>query len=217
MAWTNNEEELLILSDDTDIWSDFVLDEQIIDENNSTDTMISFDDISLDENTLNISEVSENTLTTTEDSENSFWDFSLWNDNESLISWESMSIDNDKTVLEEGFTSENLSFWSELDNDTTSVIEEDSNSWWTNVWTMTDILDEAIAKFVKREGLIWKDIDSRESNIKSLKNEIAELERKVNKENEEVSTLNTEKQAILKNRKALEKMKNDMNNSVTTK
>jgi len=72
---------------------------------------------------------------------------------------------------------------------------------------MADILDEAIAKFARREDVIASSIASREEHIKSLKEQIASLESAVNTDNEEVTRLNTEKQSIVKNRKALEKMK----------
>jgi len=72
---------------------------------------------------------------------------------------------------------------------------------------MADILDEAIAKFTRREDVIASSIASREEHIRSLKEQIASLESAVNTDNEEVVRLNTEKQSIVKNRKALEKMK----------
>ena len=60
----------------------------------------------------------------------------------------------------------------------------------------------------QREQLTnYYDNTSKEEHIKSLKAQIASLESDVNTDNEEVTRLNTEKQSIVKNRKALEKMK----------
>jgi len=232
MAWTTNDEELLILSDDSDNWSDFVLDEQIIDENkdNSLDSnFISFDSdvselsntdtkldsldfqVSLDENKLSDDNFSfsvdtekneqiESVDTVFEEKNEQVSDFSFWDD---LSNWFNESTSNlveDNQVSETPKVEENFF--------PTSIVEEEkittSNE---SVWTMTDILDEAIAKFVKREELIVSDINSKEEHIKSLKDQIASLESAVNTDNEEVIRLNTEKQSIMKNRKSLEKMK----------
>lgn len=248
MAWTTNDEELLILSDDSDNWSDFVLDEQIIDDNKNNslnDSIISFDtetqssdttsssnselkiessdletdfSISFDSETpvsndfafsveQNIDVLSDDTkieetpLTVTQETPN----FSFWLDN----SQEMPVISSQEPTIVESTKQEtpNFSFWEELTTETLTpvpTLEEVKDS---SVWTMTDILDEAIAKFVKREELIVSDITSKEEHIKSLKAQIASLESDVNTDNEEVTRLNTEKQSIVKNRKALEKMK----------
>lgn len=251
MAWTTNDEELLILSDDSDLWSEFVLDEQITidDKSNSSESeLISFDpeltgfDISSD------SESSDTPLIPSSEEENDFilsfdesdktenvslnenapdleksdLDFSLIQEEDSKSSDLNSTLDtkiNEKPVLKE----ENFSLGeSDLVENTSSVslepVKVENNNLFSSdlpfndsetslVWTMTDILDEAIAKFSKREELIVSDINSKEEHIKALKEKIASLESDVNTDNEEVIRLNTEKQSIVKNRKALEKMK----------
>lgn len=200
MAWTTNDEELLILSDDADIWSDFVLDEQMINNNGesfSNDEPISFDsDIpSFDISLWDDSKKDENEMLwlsndlsqeTQESGDNDYFWFS---------SWETTQKEESKDIEESDLSSklniENIPL---------------NQAVWTT-WTMADILDEAIAKFSKREDVISSSILSREEHIKSLREQIASLESAVNDDNEEVIRLNTEKQAIVKNRKALEKMK----------
>ncbi len=249
MAWTTNDEELLILSDDSDNWSDFVLDEQIIDDNKNNslnESIISFDTqmpsfdstssndelvkvenndlgadfsisldsetpvsndfaFSLDETSTLESEIKieESPLSTSEETS----DFSFWL--ESTQETSTLSFDEPVEVQETPVVSNiketsDFSFWEEITQTSSPVVEEVKDS---SIWTMTDILDEAIAKFVKREELILTDINSKEEHIKSLKAQIASLESAVNTDNEEVTRLNTEKQSIVKNRKALEKMK----------
>ncbi len=230
MAWTNNEDELLILSDDSDTWSDFVLNEQVINDNtSSTNDMISFDtwlenmDITLDpiqtetklvndnsndfsfsieqetEIPLSNLDVKENYLNLdTEKTDSSDFSFSLDSMSEKPSVIENTQPNSVETVSD-------FSFWENLDKQSEpSSVNKDTN--W-DIWTMTDIIDEAISKFLKREDLIWDDISLRESHVNSLKNDISELEKRVSLENEEISKLNIEKQAILKNRKSLEKMK----------
>lgn len=228
MAWANNDDELLILSDDSDVWSDFVLDEQIVNDNNSSiNDMISFDtwlgntDIKLD------SIQAEDKLVNDNSNDFSFsmdqnLDSSLSNldnnENNLNLVWEtsdssdfSFSIDSssEKPSLTEekpfSLNETDFSFWDDLNKQNESLPKNNNEN--SEIWTMTDIIDEAISKFLKREDLIWKDIESRETNVDSLKNEISELEKRVSLENDEISRLNTEKQAILKNRKSLEKMK----------
>lgn len=255
MAWTTNDEDLLILSDDSDVWSEFVLEEQIIDDNksnSSSNELISFDsdlpsfDISLSDD--NKSEKVESlVLDDTQDS----WDFMLSFDDNSNTKVDTQVLEESKTdnvtesndfwfslgneAKQEEFITPNLeTHWvTESSQDLFSLdstaevnisndnyqLDEDKKSdlfstevdtgETTNqtVWTMADILDEAIAKFAKREDIIAESILSKEEHIKSLREQIASLESAVNTDNEEVSRLNTEKQSIVKNRKALEKMK----------
>jgi len=250
MAWTTNDEELLILSDDSDNWSDFVLDEQIIDDNKNNslnDSIISFDtetpssdtisssnselkiessdletdfSISLDSETpasndftfsvdqdmdvlSDDTKIEETPLSVTQET----WDFSFWLDTQeetSTLSFDEPAKVEEAPVVSNVQATSDFSFWEEITETSSPVVEEVKDS---SVWTMTDILDEAIAKFLKREELIVSDITSKEEHIKSLKAQIASLESDVNTDNEEVNRLNTEKQSIVKNRKALEKMK----------
>lgn len=250
MAWTTNDEELLILSDDSDNWSDFVLDEQIIDDNKNNslnESIISFDtetpsfdstsstdselkiestdlgtdfSVSLDSETpasndfafsidqnMDIlwgeTQVEETPVVIAEESS----DFSFWLDSQeetSALSFEEPAKVEEAPLVSNVQATSDFSFWEEITETSSPVVEEVKDS---SVWTMTDILDEAIAKFVKREELIVSDITSKEEHIKSLKAQIASLESDVNTDNEEVTRLNTEKQSIVKNRKALEKMK----------
>lgn len=214
MAWTTNDEELLILSDDSDNWSDFVLDEQIIDDNknNSLNESIisfdtetpSFDSTSSTDSELKIESTDLGTdFSVSLDSETpASNDFAFSIDQNMDILWGETQVEETPVVIAE--ESSDFSFWEEI-TETSSPVEEEVKD--PSVWTMTDILDEAIAKFVKREELIVSDITSKEEHIKSLKAQIASLESDVNTDNEEVTRLNTEKQSIVKNRKALEKMK----------
>lgn len=221
MAWTTNDDDLLILSDDSNSWTEFVLDENVINDNESSsnwEDLISFDTdlASFWNDEIKIEEIEDNNL--------SDWfslDFSDSNDSET-------ELPIIEEVIEE-LPENNLSFWMDETVESTDnvslvpekkeeVIEKSLVFWATNsedvqttsVWTMTDILDDTIAKFSKREEMIWNDIKWREDHVLSLKAEIAKLEWKVTSENEEVSKLNSEKQAIVKNRKSLEKMKSDM-------
>lgn len=230
MAWANNDDELLILSDDSDVWSDFVLDEQIVNDNNSSiNDMISFDtwlentDIKLDSIQAEDKLVNDNSndfsFSMDQDLDSSLSNLDNNENNLNLV-WEtsdssdfSFSIDSssEKPSLTEekpsslNETETDFSFWDDLNKQNESLPKNNNEN--SEIWTMTDIIDEAISKFLKREDLIWKDIESRETNVDSLKNEISELEKRVSLENDEISRLNTEKQAILKNRKSLEKMK----------
>lgn len=246
MAWTTNDEDLLILSDDSDAWSEFVLDEQILwdDKNSSSNNsdFISFDsdltgfDISTSDET---NEKSQD-LWDNQDSNDFMLSFddvtSSWEIIENISSevqdlpvnddnlWFSLEKVSDEEILPSSIEPQSVSVSPEsqdifsLDENTSedtfskvdlSVENQDSlsnKSDWL-VWTMADILDEAIAKFAKREDIIAESILSKEEHIKSLREQIASLESAVNTDNEEVSRLNTEKQSIVKNRKALEKMK----------
>lgn len=246
MAWTTNDEDLLILSDDSDAWSEFVLDEQILwdDKNSSSNDsdFISFDsdlagfDVSTSDETIEKSQ----DLWDNQDSNDFMLSFddvtSSWEIIENTSSevqdlpvntdnlWFSLENVSDEEILPSSIETQSVSDWPEsqdifsLDENTSedtfskvdlSVENQDSlsnKSDWL-VWTMADILDEAIAKFAKREDIIAESILSKEEHIKSLREQIASLESAVNTDNEEVSRLNTEKQSIVKNRKALEKMK----------
>lgn len=217
MALTTNDEDLLILSDDNDIWSEFVLDEQIItdDQNNSWESeLITFDsDFTSFDVTSNSESNEVPSLKVSQEDEN---DFMLSFDQNEVKEENSFVNDNQDIGLnveknEEPSLEENVfSLWNDnLDEDNNLFSQESTSntSDVTSVWTMTDILDEAIVKFAKREELIASDISLKENHIKELKNQISALESAVNTDNEEVTRLNTEKQSILKNRKALEKMK----------
>lgn len=248
----NKDEELLILSDDTD--SDFKIDEDIIidDDSNLSDSLISFDDEKTEDTSKNkliedsddfsfsFEDSSEKTELESKDEkspENINLDlseelsFSLddsdSNDNEIVIKeteLNSFSLDlNDEVTNTESninsIPSDTQNNYIEEKNQDNSLVSEEINfmeseeidiSVWDEIWTMTDILSEAISKAEKRQLLIESDIDSREKHISDLKREISDLENNVWSENEEVSKLNSEKQSILKNIKSLEKMKTDM-------
>lgn len=235
MAWTTNDDELLILSDDSDSWTDFVLDDTIITDNESSSN--SEDLISFDTDLSNFWN-SEIKVEEVENINSTDW-FSL-DLSDSNVSETVLPIIEEEVVqdlpLNNSNNDDNLSFWideeSETNNDIVlesekkEEVAEDTFVFWTtnseevkttSIWTMTDILDDTIAKFSKREEMIWNDIKSREEHVLSLKAEITELEWKVTSENEEVSKLNSEKQAIVKNRKSLEKMKSDMTTAPTAK
>lgn len=266
----NKDEELLILSDDTD--SDFKIDEDIIidDDSNLSDSLISFDDEKNEDTSKNkliedsddfsfsFDDSSEKTELESKDEKSTentnldLWDdlsFSL-DDSETIVSdlntdkseLNSFSLDTD---LKNEDTNEsidsNLSSFNfeekveekveekpsedlfatdkniETDNIDFNESQELEESEWSEIWTMTDILSEAISKAEKRKLLIESDIDSREKHISDLKKEISDLENNVWLENEEVSKLNSEKQSILKNIKSLEKMKTDMNLPIEAK
>ena len=237
MAWTTNDDDLLILSDDNDSWTDFVLDDTIITDNensSNSEDLISFDTDLADfwNNEIKIEE--------TVNDNSSDW-FSLDFSDSNITDTELPIIEKEEIIEElpqnNTNSEDSFSFWMNETSETNidivlepekkeEVIEKDWFVFWvasskdvktTSIWTMTDILDDTIAKFSKREEMIWNDIKSREEHVLSLKSEIAELEWKVTSENEEVSKLNSEKQAIVKNRKSLEKMKNDMTNAPTLK
>lgn len=203
MAWKRNDDDLLILSDDSDSWTDFVLDDTVINDNkNSSESedLISFDTDLANFWNDEIKIENNETDNSPQNDLNNETNFSFWM--EDSIDEQTVETNNDTNKKDD-----NLAFW--------ETISEDVKA--TSVWSMTDILDETISKFSKREELIWNDIKSRENYVLSLKSEISELELKVSSENEEISKLNTEKQAIVKNRKALEKMKSDMNTATVVK
>lgn len=232
----NKDEELLILSDDSE--SDFKIDEDIIiddDDTNISDSLISFDDEKSDlpkeDNENNLSDDfslsfddskdSESSEIILEDSDSSddLVENSEENDSDNIsFDLDSDSQNDENLDSEKNFKSEESEWlWVNLDDwlidEEINIQDNDdfNNNSWIEVWTMTDILSEAISKAEKRQWLIESDIEKRETHISKLKNEIKELESKVWAENEEVTNLNTEKQSILKNIKSLEKMKTDMN------
>ncbi|MDD2907217.1 MAG: hypothetical protein PHH98_01115 [Candidatus Gracilibacteria bacterium] len=236
MAGTTNDDELLILSDDTDSGTDFVLDDQIIEENNTSiqgEDFISFDsdfsnlgnndndktsELKIEESTdvfsLNFDSANSENLNDNSisngvsqfDSNFSFGDSEL-KETQSVGNIVEMPLMEEKPQVE--VLLEEKKVEPVLEEEVFSLGNLSSNNpiVSNDVGTMTDILDEAIAKFEKREEHIESDIKSREEHISLLKGQIASLESAVNTDNEEVVRLNTEKQSIVKNRKALEKMK----------
>lgn len=113
----------------------------------------------------------------------------------------------------------------ETSNDFSMLVEEDSNNNTDNSFsfdlnpvedvthwnweTMLDILEWAIAKFDLRSERIKTDIENIDVRIKDLKWQISDLEKQVEEKNKEKAELTAEKTAITKNIKSLEKMKTD--------
>ncbi|MDD3144546.1 MAG: hypothetical protein PHV23_00380 [Candidatus Gracilibacteria bacterium] len=235
MAGTTNDDDLLILSDDTDSGTDFVLDDTIITDNESSsnsEDLISFD---TDLSNFGNSEIKVEEVENINSTDGFSLDLSDSNVSETVLPIIEEEVVQD-LPLNNSNNDDNLSFGIDEESETNNDIvlesekkEEVAEDTFvfgttnseevktTSIGTMTDILDDTIAKFSKREEMIGNDIKSREEHVLSLKAEIAELEGKVTSENEEVSKLNSEKQAIVKNRKSLEKMKSDMTTAPTVK
>jgi len=228
----DKDEELLILSDDTD--SDFKIDEDIIidDDSNLSDSLISFDDEKVQDTSKDklIQESDDFSFSFDDSSEKDVTDnlvqnpinesnLDLWSelsfdldDSETIISdldsnenetnslsldieWinedsktetfssdifdSSDKLDSDKkeeVKEEELFNSSEKSESESIDFISSENIEDSSES---EIWTMTDILSEAISKAEKRKLLIESDIENREKHISDLKKEINDLENNV--------------------------------------
>lgn len=215
-----NEEDLLIISDSSDTLDFWGIEPSDKTENNDLTDDFSFaieeeaPALSLDEN-LEKKEENENLdfLTiqedkneekeeilslTEEDTKNSLndlmWDFNIKEEKETETNIFENSLEEQKT--EENFVSD-LEFKKETEKQNNSLPEE--------VWDMSEILSRTISEFEKRENLIEEDISERESHISIL-------EKELNTEKTLVSDLKSEKIALEKNRKSIEKMKNDFEN-----
>lgn len=188
MAQTDkqNDEELLILSDDNDSSdTNFVLNS---DEDRN-------DAISNDWN-------NEALLfdTTIEDAPKTevHDDFTLSfdsDDKEAAAEQESLLEENNTWVNDNGFSFD-LAWTSSSSNLSQSE-------------TMFDIIDETISKLQSRSDKIEWDISLVDSEAKDLASRISELEKQVKDKEAEKEKLSSEKTAIAKNIKSLEKMKTD--------
>lgn len=125
---------------------------------------------------------------------------------ETLSLWDNLSFTEESPKTEDltqNLISENL---------VVPVINSSNNSVNSQkeIGDMSDILERTISEFSEREEMITSEITEKEAHIKALESEL-------NTEKEIMSDLNSEKSAIEKNRKALEKMKNDFENREESK
>jgi len=221
----NSDSSDFILADDT---MSFDIDDVKSEDKKEDDLIIKEDDHLWNDLSFDIEEdkSDENDLVITDSQD-------IKKDEDSLVFWEWLVDDNlsDNTKVDSDLTNEETDLSEKLEKDNSSddltswlLVEddkEDNNSLENletenevnSVWTMEDILVDTIAKFEKREEVIDSDISSREDHISKLKEEIKDLESQVENENSEVEKLNTEKQAITKNIKSLERMKNWLDNN----
>lgn len=232
MADQKQEEELLILWDESENDFDFSIDEETKKENSLSESsnppeLISFwDELILEEDNKKSTDSKESDLS----------DFSFWEEKESdeLVLEEEKSENDDLTFLDEDSITEN----DVLDNQSTQledniVIEDNSleNSESlvdlsqsitesnleeseksslveeVSVWSMVDILSEAISKAQKRESILSGDISLWEEKISDLKSQISDLESMISKEEANLWDLKNEKKSISTNIESLEKMK----------
>lgn len=248
----NNDDNLLILSDDNSI--DF-LDEKS--ENNSDDfdfTLIEENpvetEVSSTKNDLNdlLSQTKENTLETKNElsdllneskeapkkspeieqkpvNDIDFW--SILNDSENKSPKEENILEEKSEEKNKPKKEENIDFWNIFENTDETPKKEETNlpkkeeKQEENIFSLDEKTEEKIEKnpledvqdiseillntvkqFEKREEIINSEIEEKEKHIKALKEEL-------NIEEELVSDLKGEKEAIGKNKKSIEKMKND--------
>ncbi len=231
-----NDDELLILSDDTDNVEELHFDENHDNDLDTTEWFIDFwsdekdsnekesKKESLDFQTVDNSNQDTNELLDFDTSAFDMSDSSNQNqekDSDSKNKWESDSLESENSSDDLDFWG--LSLWDESDNTEEQTLwtdeeapkeeeslEENKDSL-ENFWTMEQILVEAIKKLESRENQIKDLVDWRQNEITELKKQISDLESKVESENIEVKKLNTEKDSIIKNRKSLEKMKDSEN------
>lgn len=187
-------------------------------ENSSDDELLILSDDSSDSNELIFEDTDKNVVET--------WKASK--DSEALISFDeedNNSLDLSDITKEEKKSDDLVSFdltdsteevKAEAPETDLKIEEDDSSSLFDSVETaefaetteapdMSTILSTTLDKFSERENLIWTDISKRESRIWELKNQLKE-------EEEKVSKLKSEEQAITRNRKSLEKMRQEFEN-----
>ncbi|MDP2091219.1 MAG: hypothetical protein Q8K30_06515 [Candidatus Gracilibacteria bacterium] len=214
MAQTNDNSDLLILSEEDSNIDTLMLDDTIIlDDDLSTASneqdseLITFDDMSMDfgidtktekvnnniDDSLDLSSFgSENvTNSTPENIDNTLSNLSFdLSENTDVIVESTPIVDNGSSNID--FTTINAS--------------ETINSM-SNVGTMVSILEKAINELETRTDVIVLEITTEEKNISELKDKIAKLESEVLVSENKVTELTDEKTMISKNIKSLDKMK----------
>lgn len=232
------ETESIILSEDDDLW--FIIEEEKVEvkpeivkaENSTKDSLNNLmwdlsskpkaEDEILDFSiTEEPKKVEETILTSNNENSLDLWGFDLFEDKkeetqvlveepkkveETLSLWDNLSFTEESPKTEDltqNLISENL---------VVPVMNSSNNSVNSQkeIGDMSDILERTISEFSEREKMITSEITEKEAHIKALESEL-------NTEKEIMSDLNSEKSAIEKNRKSLEKMKNDFENREESK
>lgn len=195
-----NDDDLLILSDESDN-NDSIFN--IGSSLNQENSVISNDDNS----TILFDTTIEESPKIQEDSKSS--DFTLsfdWIDEtpseeDNIAVANNINITNELPVKET--TDSNNWFSFDLSSSKSSNTSSDDSE------SVSDILDWTISKFQKKADKVESDMVRVESYIKDLKDRVKQLEKEITEKDEEKQRLTTEKLAIDKNIKSLEKMKND--------
>ena len=195
-----NDDDLLILSDESDN-NDSIFN--IGSSLNQENSVISNDDNS----TILFDTTIEESPKIQEDSKSS--DFTLsfdWIDEtpseeDNIAVANNINITNELPVKET--TDSNNWFSFDLSSSKSSNTSSDDSE------SVSDILDWTISKFQKKADKVESDMVKVESDIKDLKDRVKQLEKEIGEKDEEKQRLTTEKLAIDKNIKNLEKMKND--------
>lgn len=190
LEWSSD----LKIGEDANFMDAFNLDDSL-----SLDSEI----ITLDEPEINSWEPS---LDINEENTNIDDTLSLWTDLElnsetELISPIVEEVETITPILDEVDSSDSFDLTPSTIEETSSITEV------TSVWTMIDILDDAMVRLNTRADSITSNISAEESNESNLKNQIVDLEEKVKVVNGKISDLKSEKALIVKNTKSLERMK----------
>lgn len=211
-------DDLLILTEDTDS-IDFNISDELLSSNESSENIVSIDnnDFSLEEtpksneNTIDLfsfPEVKVEEDKTEDKPELKDVNFDFGNiisnsseEKQSTSVLEENTISPSSFVEKENIEEEKVEVKSPLEN---NVFNSDSvkND---NIWSMAEILARTIWEFEQRENLIEWDISTKEEHI-------SDLEKELESEKTLVANLKSEKSALEKNRKSLEKMKTDFEN-----
>ena len=218
---TDDNSDLLILSDDDTNGDSLLIDSNIESLDNSTDSeLISFDDDFNLESSLNETKISPNTPNLSVDTDSLFNTKDVLNEPLATVeNFDFSNLDSQNTEqiqpLQPESTIEATDSLASLSNDLimdTPIVEIEDSSVLTpikivTIWTMVEILDRAMHEMTSRTDVIVSEIVTEEENIKELKKQISDLESHVSISEKKVLDLNKEKTMISKNIKSLDKMK----------
>lgn len=211
-------DDLLILTEDTDS-IDFNISDELLSSNESSENIVSIDnnDFSLEEtpksneNTIDLFsfpevKVEEDKPEDKPELKDVNFDFgNIISDSseekQSTSVLEENTISPSSFVEKENIEEEKVEVKSPLENNVfnSDPVKND------NIWSMAEILARTIWEFEQRENLIEWDISTKEEHI-------SDLEKELESEKTLVANLKSEKSALEKNRKSLEKMKTDFEN-----
>lgn len=225
-ATISKDEDLIILSSDTNedifnFWDNVNKElETKVEDNSWVDSIIDFwSDLGF------TNETSQEKVEEIQTPEVNF-DFSFDSDNSQTsdsssdleISWVTESIDLwTNEIPKTDLVSDEFSFWevqeevsSSLQNTNDDFFSQTSNvSSSEDLWDTNTILDQTIAKLTSRKDIIKSKKDEKSQSVKSLQEQIKELESQVANLNEEITWLDLESKKIEKNISWIEKMKLD--------
>lgn len=204
MAQTNNNSDLLILSDDDTNMDTLVLDDTVVATTNEPE-LITFDDMNLDFS------ADEKKETVKQDDAFNLDLSSFWTENTSEntteVITEAANDFNFDLTDSTPVTTEATSVSTTPIVDLNTTVISNTPMITENVWTMVSILDKAIHELETRSEVIVSEISTEENNISDLKAKISKLESDVLVSETKVTELTDEKNMIAKNIKSLDKMK----------